>query len=383
MAESTTNEEKNIDTDETVITHCIFDMDAEILARFGKTYSLELRSRSLGLRQHEVATSSSRESFNIKASNNRELFDMFDSITCGDDANVKNGKPAPDLFLAACEKMGNPPTNQCLVFEDSINGVKAAKNANMKVIWVPDPMIAEFFPSKNGADEMIFSLSDFEPAKFGLPPFVDEPPALRAADQEVFAHITATHRWKDIINKAIDNIRDSLHFSEIDKNEEGKKIIASMEELINQIQRKDQLMPDITSWNDALNTYFKDENWFTATWLFAECYLYRRIVSIITNTKHWRNHDPYFRQKEDAFRVSFSSIIEFSKRIDELISSQKLKINDRIIFYELAQISLWGNATDLSMLPNFGINDNQLQNIESKQLEESKKFILVNDLEKT
>ncbi|CAG8542202.1 20533_t:CDS:2 [Racocetra persica] len=186
-------------------------------------------------------------------------------------------------------------------------------------------------------------------------------PALRAADQEVFAHITATHRWQDIINKAIDNIRDSLHFSEIDKNEEGKKIMASMEELINQIQRKDKLIPieddgrpDIISWNDALNTYFKDENWFTATWLFAECYLYRRIISIITNTKHWQNYDPYFRQKEDAFRVSFSSIIEFSKRIDELISSQKLKINDRIIFYELAQISLWGNATDLSMLPNFG-----------------------------
>ncbi|CAG8501469.1 9729_t:CDS:2 [Cetraspora pellucida] len=236
MAESTTDrltstnvEGKSIDIDEAVITHCIFDMDAEILARFGKTYSLELMSRSLGLRQHEfavllinetgidmtpdefnkerikknferfpfakpmpgamrlvthlkkhripiaVATSSNRESFNIKASNNRELFDMFDSITCGNDANVKNGKPAPDLFLAACEKMGNPPTNQCLVFEDSINGIKAAKNANMKAIWVPDPKIVEFYSGKNNADEMIFSLNDFEPTKFGLPPFVDKP----------------------------------------------------------------------------------------------------------------------------------------------------------------------------------------------------------------
>ncbi|CAG8501487.1 9730_t:CDS:2, partial [Cetraspora pellucida] len=185
-------------------------------------------------------------------------------------------------------------------------------------------------------------------------------PALRAADEETFAHITATHRWKDIIKKAIDNIRDSLDFSEVDKNEEGKKIIASMEELINQIQRKDQLIqieddgrPDIVSWNDALNTYFKGENWFTATWLFAECYLYRRIISIITNTKHWQNYDPYFRQKEDSFKVSFTTIFEFSKRIDELISLQKTKTNDKIIFYELAKISLWGNAIDLSMLPNF------------------------------
>ncbi|CAG8616495.1 16504_t:CDS:2, partial [Gigaspora margarita] len=121
-----------------------------------------------------VATSSSRESFNIKASNNRELFDLFDNIICGDDANVKNGKPAPDIFLAAREGIGNPLTNQCLVFEDSIIGIKAAKNANMNVIWVPDPMIAELYPGKNGADEMIFSLNDFDPTKFGLPPFDEE-----------------------------------------------------------------------------------------------------------------------------------------------------------------------------------------------------------------
>ncbi|CAG8739995.1 16585_t:CDS:2 [Dentiscutata erythropus] len=210
-------------------------------------------------------------------------------------------------------------------------------------------------------------------------------PALRAADKETFAHFTAKHRWRDIVKKGIDNIRDSLNNSGIDKNEEGKKIMASMEELINQIQRNDQLTqieddgrPDILTWTDALNTYFKGENWFTASWLFAECYLYRRIISIITNTKHWRNYDPYFRQKEESFKLSFSGILEFSKRIDELISSSKVKIDDSIIFYELAQISLWGNATDLSMLPNFGTDEN----IETKRFEESKKNILVNDLEK-
>ncbi|CAG8616475.1 16503_t:CDS:2 [Gigaspora margarita] len=211
-------------------------------------------------------------------------------------------------------------------------------------------------------------------------------PALRAADKETFAHFTARHRWRDIIKKAIDNICDLLNSSEIDKNEEGKKIMASMEELINQIQRNDQLIQieddgrsDIVIWTNVLNTYFKDENWFTATWLFAESYLYRRIISIITNTKHWKNYDPYFRQKEEAFKFSFTEIFEFSKRIDELISSSsKIKIDDNIIFYELAQISLWGNATDLSMLPNFG-NDG---NIETKRFEESKKNILVNDLEK-
>ncbi|CAG8526584.1 7780_t:CDS:2 [Dentiscutata erythropus] len=209
-------------------------------------------------------------------------------------------------------------------------------------------------------------------------------PALRAADKKSFAYFNATHKWREIIEKGISNIRDLINSSDIDINEEGKKIIASMEKLINQIQRNDHLIqieddgrPDIITWNDALNTYFKDEDWFTTSWLFAECYIYRRIVSIITNTKHWRNYDPFFRQKEESFKLSFSGIIEFSKRIDELISS-KVKIDDSITFYELAKISLLGNATDLSMLPNFGADGN----IQTKQSEELEKNILANDLEK-
>ncbi|CAG8771223.1 20592_t:CDS:2, partial [Gigaspora rosea] len=70
--------------------------------------------------------------------------------------------------------IGNPPTNQYLVFEDSIPGVKAAKNANMNVIWVPDPMVTELYPDNNSADEIIFSLNGFDPTKYGLPPFDEE-----------------------------------------------------------------------------------------------------------------------------------------------------------------------------------------------------------------
>lgn len=50
-------------------------------------------------------------------------------FTAGD---VKNGKPAPDLFLYAAAKMGVPPEG-CLVIEDSLNGIRAAKAAGMKV----------------------------------------------------------------------------------------------------------------------------------------------------------------------------------------------------------------------------------------------------------
>ena len=60
---------------------------------------------------------------------------FFDAICGGND--VVNGKPAPDVFLLAAEKMGVNPED-CFVFEDSENGVRAGHAAGMKTIGVPD-----------------------------------------------------------------------------------------------------------------------------------------------------------------------------------------------------------------------------------------------------
>jgi pseudouridine-5'-monophosphatase len=59
---------------------------------------------------------------------------MFNSITCGDDPDVKNGKPA-DLFLSSWKNFNHPPLNQCLVFENAINGIHAALKAKMNVCF--------------------------------------------------------------------------------------------------------------------------------------------------------------------------------------------------------------------------------------------------------
>ena len=52
-------------------------------------------------------------------------------------AEVKNGKPAPDVFLLAAERLGVEP-KKCLVLEDSKAGVIAGSSAGAKVIMVPD-----------------------------------------------------------------------------------------------------------------------------------------------------------------------------------------------------------------------------------------------------
>ena len=60
----------------------------------------------------------------------------FQTLTSGDE--VPHGKPAPDVYLLAAERIGVLPIN-CLVIEDSFNGVLAAKAAGMKCIAIPCP----------------------------------------------------------------------------------------------------------------------------------------------------------------------------------------------------------------------------------------------------
>ena len=61
--------------------------------------------------------------------------DLFCELVGGD--MVENGKPAPDIFLLAAEKIGAKPS-RCFVFEDSKNGILAAHKAGMKCIGIPD-----------------------------------------------------------------------------------------------------------------------------------------------------------------------------------------------------------------------------------------------------
>ncbi len=68
------------------------------------------------------------------------IIDYFDVIICGD--MVAKSKPAPDIFLKACQELGVSPENTYAI-EDSYNGIRAAHAGGLRPIMVPDLLEAD------------------------------------------------------------------------------------------------------------------------------------------------------------------------------------------------------------------------------------------------
>lgn len=65
------------------------------------------------------------------------IFDDFDRVICADDVGIGRTKPHPDLFLKALDELG-VGKDEAIVFEDSPNGVRAARAAGIFVVAVPN-----------------------------------------------------------------------------------------------------------------------------------------------------------------------------------------------------------------------------------------------------
>ena len=106
-----------------------------------------------------LATSSHQHLCDVKLSN-KSWKCAFTSIICGDDTAVINGKPAPDIFLACAALLGLQAEN-CIAFEDSPTGIKAARAAGMKVVAINGPYVE--LTDLQAADMIIDSFHEILP----------------------------------------------------------------------------------------------------------------------------------------------------------------------------------------------------------------------------
>ncbi|KAF2750464.1 DUF89-domain-containing protein [Sporormia fimetaria CBS 119925] len=226
-------------------------------------------------------------------------------------------------------------------------------------------------------------------------------PQYRTDDPTSFAHESARARWPVIITQGIDDVHRTIWGSEhasSDYISEGKNIVAQMAALKYELQHNRELSPipddgepDIQAYNQELEA-LGTPKWHSVPWLYSECYLYRRISSMFKRTQNWKEYDLFGRQKRSTFRSSRPAVLELTARAKDIFTSLRgeehlgksdyeREAAEKILFKEIFEICLWGNATDLSLLTNLSYEDIQkLQGSEARLAAEEN--IVANDLEK-
>ena len=85
------------------------------------------------------------------------IFDYFDAVVCEDEVGIGRTKPYPDVYLTALKQL-QVQKNEAVVFEDSPNGVRAARTAGIFVVAIPNPVTSLL--TFEGANLSLQSLKD-------------------------------------------------------------------------------------------------------------------------------------------------------------------------------------------------------------------------------
>jgi len=136
-------------------------LDAQLAER---NHSFPLKPGALELIQYyqtnnivcSVASSSPTQHINHRLSQVGVL-DFFSHVTSGQE--VTHGKPSPDIYLLAAKKLGLN-VDECIAFEDSETGARAAIAAGLKVVVVPDLQQPSDFVTEH-CYQVVISLKDW------------------------------------------------------------------------------------------------------------------------------------------------------------------------------------------------------------------------------
>jgi hypothetical protein len=115
------------------------------------------------------------------------------------------------------------------------------------------------------------------------------------------------------------------------------------------------------------------------------------MATLFSLSTHWKSYDIFSKQKMSTFRSSRPAVLELAARYNDLTkqmqsgqsslssaTESERRNAEEVLFREMCEICLWGNATDLSLLTNLSYDDIQkLQGAESRKKNED--HIIVND----
>jgi hypothetical protein len=166
--------------------------------------------------------------------------------------------------------------------------------------------------------------------------------------EDSFAFQTLSKRIPIMLTKTIDSLC---------RNNISSEIIKEISALKSELVRNKEFSPlkhkivstdssllfseiELHLWNERIS--MNNETFFSAPFLFSECYIYRRLFDIFNGFP--LNFDWFEEMKRESF--SFNDVVPVGHRLCALLSTLS---NDFDIFSEFLRYSLWGNQADLSM----------------------------------
>lgn len=223
------------------------------------------------------------------------------------------------------------------------------------------------------------------------------PPPSYNNNPKSFAFATVRKRWPIIVKDIIKDldVYTSAHPAAQDcgKYVSGKltQVLADFENdaAVAQFLAEDiKLKPELRVYNEELAQFnaVAPVTWLTGPWLFLECYLYQLINLVFQQTQKLGLVDAFERLKNLTFQQSSFGVLELCKRYEVLKRQMAVSKPDgatlKLLFHEYIDVSLWGNATDLSLLAgNVTLDDiRSVQGEEVRKKNEEK--IIANDTDK-
>ncbi|KAJ9634662.1 Hairy/enhancer-of-split with YRPW motif protein 2 [Coniosporium tulheliwenetii] len=170
------------------------------------------------------------------------------------------------------------------------------------------------------------------------------------SDDDTMAKQTATTRWPKIVQGTIDDVgQTAAQSSCAAQREESFAIQSALKEM------KDEMLQ-----NKALP----------------------RIQTIFARSRYWQTYDVFKRQKDSTFAKSRAAVEELASRYMHIITDSSLAADGvtddeakKLLFIEMTEIALWGNATDLSLLSNLSLE--QIQSLQGRKPSQSPKATLI------
>ncbi|KAH7142949.1 hypothetical protein B0J13DRAFT_636779 [Dactylonectria estremocensis] len=217
-------------------------------------------------------------------------------------------------------------------------------------------------------------------------------PSVWTSDQGTMAQETAKSRWPKLVQGMIDDVCiTGAELGPTPAFEEIKSIQGKLQRLKGEIISDDKLRhleddgsADIAAYNRMLLDMGK-LTWLNCPWLYGECYLYRRVQLLFSTSTSWKGYDVFKRQKESALVKSQKAVKELASRFTQVMTNpgQPFKSLDdelaRLVFVEMTELALWGNATDLSLLTNLSLEE--IQRLQGRAaIEKSHENIVDNDV---